>query len=152
MRSSTDSQPVHQPGSQAKGAAEIEKCSTRNRDSRVRYGAVVLAMAIWIFLNVFDLLITYEGLALGLAYEANRFMAAFVRFPVLAVSVKLTLAVLVLHAVQRIETRTPYSGLLPLIAVNLYVAWACLHNLDVIAGQSVPSYFLRWYPLAGSPP
>jgi hypothetical protein len=108
-------------------------------------------MAIWICLNVFDLLVTYQGLSLGLAYEANRFMAAFMRFPALAASVKLALAVLVLHAVQRIETRTPYSGLLPLLGANFYLAWACLHNLDVLAGQTGLSQFLRWYPLAGPP-
>lgn len=138
-------------GSQPQDGAATGKCFAGSPDNRFRCGVVIIAMAIWICLNVLDLLVTYEGLSLGAAYEANRFMAAFIRFPALATSVKLTLAVLVLHAVQRIETRTPYSGLLPLIGANFYLAWACLHNLDVLAGQAGLSHFLRWYPLAGPP-
>jgi len=108
-------------------------------------------MAVWICVNVFDLLITYEGLATGHAHEVNRFLSGVVRTPALAVPLKMSLAYVVLKLVERIETRTPYSGLAPLLAANLYLSWACLHNLNVINGVEDWSHFLRYYPLAGLP-
>jgi len=112
---------------------------------------IVLLMALWLYLNIFDLLITYQGLRVGTIYEANRFFAPIIRYPVLAISIKLTLAYLVLKLVNRVETRTPYSGLIPMILVNLYLCWACLHNLNIMNGIESGSHFLRFFPLAGQP-
>jgi len=112
---------------------------------------MIVLMALWVLLNVFDLLITYDGLSAGAAYEANRLMSWVIAMPALAVPLKLSLAYIVLKLVERVEKRTPYSGLGPLLAANLYLSWACLHNLHVVAGSEDWSQFLRYYPLTGLP-
>lgn len=112
---------------------------------------MIILMALWLCLNVFDLLITYDGLAMGKAYEANWVLAGVIRRPLLAVPLKMSLAYVVLRLVQRVETRTPYSGLAPLLVANLYLSWACLHNLHVMSGLEDWSKFLHYYPLAGLP-
>jgi hypothetical protein len=112
---------------------------------------MVVLMAVWLLLNVFDLLITYDGLASGVAYEANRVMGRIIRIPWLAVPAKMSLAYLVLKLVERVEIRTPYSGLVPLLAANLYLSWACLNNLYVLNGARDGSHFLQYYPLTGLP-
>jgi hypothetical protein len=117
----------------------------------LRGWAVITLMALWMLLNVFDLLITYDGLSTGIAYEANRVMSRFIQAPALAAPVKLALAYVVLKLVERVETRTPYSGLAPLLAANIYLSWACLHNLNVLNGAADGSHFLRYYPLTGLP-
>lgn len=108
-------------------------------------------MAAWMLLNVLDLLITYDGLGMGSTYEANRLMSAVIRTPGLAVPLKLSLAYVVLRLVERVESHTPYSGLVPLLAANVYLSWACLHNLHVVSGDQDWSHFLRYYPLTGLP-
>jgi hypothetical protein len=108
-------------------------------------------MAVWVWLNALDLLITYQGLGAGVAYEANRVMTGIIRHPVLAASVKMLLAYLLLRLVERLEARRPYSGLAPLLGANVYLAWACLHNLYVVTGQQDWSGFLRFFPLTGLP-
>lgn len=117
----------------------------------LRGWTMIVLMALWVLLNIFDLLITYDGLAMGVAYEANRWMARIIELPALAAPVKMALAYVVLKLVERVETRTPYSGLAPLLAANVYLSWACLHNLNVISGAGDGSYFLRYYPLTGLP-
>jgi len=117
----------------------------------LRGWAVIVLMAAWMLLNVLDLLITYDGLAMASAYEANRFMSAVIHTPALAVPLKLSLAYVVLRLVERVEMRTPYSGLVPLLAANVYLSWACLHNLHVVGGDQDWSHFLRYYPLTGLP-
>ena len=112
---------------------------------------MVVLMALWMCLNVFDLLITYDGLTASTTYEANRLLSGVIRTPLLAVPLKMSLAYVVLKLVERVETRTPYSGLAPLLVANLYLSWACLHNLNVINGVEDWSHFLRYYPLAGLP-
>ena len=112
---------------------------------------MIVLMSLWILLNIFDLLITYDGLSGGVAYEANRVMSHIVRVPALAAPVKLCLAYVVLKLVERVEVHTPYSGLAPLLAANIYLSWACLHNLRVLNGISDGSHFLRYYPLTGLP-
>jgi hypothetical protein len=117
----------------------------------LRGWTIVFVMALWMCLNAFDLLVTYDGLADGTAYEANRVFARIMATPLIAVSLKMLLAYIVLKLVERVETRTPYSGLAPLLAANLYLCWACLHNLHVIGGSEEGLQFLRYYPLAGLP-
>ena len=112
---------------------------------------MVVLMALWLWLNVFDLLVTYDGLASGAGYEANHLMSRLIRQPLLAVPFKMALACVVVKLVQRVETRTPYSGLAPLLAANVYLSWACLHNLHVVSGIQDWSQFLRYFPLAGLP-
>lgn len=112
---------------------------------------IVLLMALWLYLNVFDLLITYQGLADGLAYEANRFFSKIIHLPVLAVTIKMSLAYVVLKLVQRVEDRTSYSGLVPLLLINIYLSWVCLHNLHIVNGHVDGAHFLRYYPLLGLP-
>jgi len=121
------------------------------RDLDLRAWAMIALMSLWMLLNVFDLLITYDGLAVGVAYEANRVMSRIIQAPALAAPIKLALAYVVLKLVERVETRTPYSGLAPLLAVNIYLSWACLHNLSVLNGAADGSHFLRYYPLTGLP-
>jgi hypothetical protein len=108
-------------------------------------------MALWLWLNALDLLITYAGLASGKAYEANRFMLVLIHRPVLAVSAKMSLAYAMLKLVERLERRRPHSGLAPLLAASIYLSWACLHNLHVVSGGEDWSHFLRFFPLAGLP-
>jgi hypothetical protein len=115
----------------------------------LRSWVVITLMSVWLLLNVFDLMVTYEGL--GGAYEANRLLSGVLGRPWLAVSVKMVLAYLVLKCVERIERRTPYSGLAPLLAANTYLSWACLHNLHVVNRTQDWSHFLRYFPLAGLP-
>ena len=110
---------------------------------------IVLLMALWLYLNIFDLLITYQGLTAGTAYEANRFFAGIMHLPVLAVAIKMILSYCVLKLVQRVETRTPYSGLVPLMLANIYLCWVCLHNLNILNGVTEGSHLLRFFPLAG---
>ncbi|HUT75294.1 MAG TPA: DUF5658 family protein [Armatimonadota bacterium] len=117
----------------------------------LRERALVVLMAVWMLLNVFDLLITYDGLSSGIAYEANRFLARAIAMPVVGVTVKLSLAYVVLKLVERVEARTPYSGLAPLLGASIYLSWACLHNLHVVSGVEDWSHFLRYYPLTGLP-
>ena len=112
---------------------------------------LVLLMAVWLYLNIFDLLITYQGLIEGTAYEANRVFAHIIRIPVLAVAVKLSLAYLLLKLIERIEQRTPYSGMVPLLLVSLYVSWVCLHNLNILNGVAGGAFFLHFFPLACPP-
>jgi hypothetical protein len=121
------------------------------RDLDLRGWILAVLMAVWLCLNVFDLLITYDGLAAGAAYEANRMLAGIIRRPALAVPLKMGLAYLLLKVVERVETRTPYSGLAPLLVANLYLSWACLHNLHVMGGVGDWSQFLHYYPLVGLP-
>ncbi len=142
----------------AGGATETTaspSCNPRPEPGRValdfRGWAVVVLMAVWMLLNVFDMLITYDGLNSGIAYEANRVMARVVGTPALGVALKLSLAYVVLKLVERVEARRPYSGLVPLLAANIYMSWACLHNLYVVAGVDDWSHFLRYYPLTGLP-
>ncbi len=115
----------------------------------LRRGAMIVVMACWLLLNVFDLLITYQGLAVGVAYEANHFMAGVIRRPWLAAPLKMLLALALLKLVERVERKTPFSGLAPLLAANIYLSWACLHNLYVVSGNQDWSQFLHYYPLAG---
>lgn len=112
---------------------------------------MVVLMAVWMLLNVFDLLITYDGLRAGIAYEANRVMGYAIRTPAVGVPLKLSLAYLMLKLVERVEGHTPYSGLGPLLAANIYLSWACLHNLHVVGATKEWPNFLRYYPLAGLP-
>jgi len=117
----------------------------------LRGWTMIVLMVVWLLLNVFDLLITYDGLASGVAYEANRVMSRIIHVPELAVPAKMSLAYLVLKLVERVETHTPYSGLAPLLAANVYLSWACLNNLHVLNGAHDGSHFLRYYPLTGLP-
>lgn len=112
---------------------------------------MIVLMTVWLLLNVFDLLITYDGLSLGVAFEANRVMNRIIRVPAIAAAIKMSLAYLVIKLVERVENRTPYSGLMPLLAVNVYLAWACLHNLNVLSGIEDATHFLKYYPLTGLP-
>jgi hypothetical protein len=125
--------------------------SRLNPDLGVRGWTMIVLMVLWMLLNVYDLLITYDGLSAGVAYETNRFLSGIIRFPALAASVKLVLAYAVLKLIERVETRTPYSGFAPLMAANIYLSWACLHNLAVLNGAADATGFLRYYPLTGTP-
>jgi hypothetical protein len=78
-------------------------------------------------------------------------MRRVVSVPALGVPLKLSLAYVVLKLIERIEARRPYSGLAPLLAANIYLSWACLHNLYVLARADDWSRFLRYYPLTGLP-
>ncbi|UCH36148.1 MAG: hypothetical protein JSV65_07290 [Armatimonadota bacterium] len=127
--------------------------SVRHRIRRtpdLRACTMIVLMSLWILLNIFDLLITYDGLASGIAYEANRVMSRIIEMPALATATKMSLAYVVLKLVERVEVRTPYTGLAPLLAANVYLCWACLHNLNVLNGADA-SRFLHYYPLTGLP-
>lgn len=117
----------------------------------LRQWTMIVAMAVWLWLNALDLLITYDGVGSGKAYEANCLMMGIIQRPLLAVLVKMSLAYLLLKLVERLEARRPYSGLSPLLAANVYLSWACLHNLYMVSGSRDWSHFLRFFPLAGPP-
>ncbi len=106
-------------------------------------------MAVWMVLNLFDLLITYWAVGMGGFFETNPVMAVLLRYPPLAVMAKFLVTFVVMWAADRIQRRTPFSGAWPLVAVNLYVGWVCVHNVLMLAGYE--SSFLRYYPLAGLP-
>jgi hypothetical protein len=76
--------------------------ATQNLD--VRGWTMIVLMAVWLLLNVFDLLITYDGLSVGVAFEANRVMNRVIHVPAIAASVKMSLAYVVLKLVERVET------------------------------------------------
>lgn len=117
----------------------------------LRQWTIILAMAVWVWLNALDLLVTYQGLRMVGIYEANRAMAGLIRHPIAAITVKMMLAYLLLKLIERLETRRPYSGLSPLLAANIYLSWACLHNLQLVRGHTDWSLFLRFFPLVGPP-
>ena len=117
----------------------------------LRSWVLIIAMAVWMWLNSLDLMITYGGLGSGRAYEANRVMSGLMQHPVLAVSVKMLLAYGLLKLIERLERRVPFSGLAPLLAANVWLSWACLHNLYVVSGGEDWSHFLSLYPLTGPP-
>jgi len=106
-------------------------------------------MLFWVLVNLFDLLVTSWAVGIDRAYEANPVMAYLLQFPPSAVAVKFALTLVVVWLVHRVEQRTPFSGVWPMLAADVYVAWACLHNVLVLLGQESP--FLRVYPLAGLP-
>lgn len=110
---------------------------------------LTLLMATWVLLNLFDLLVTYWAVGLERWYETNPFMASLLRSPPLAVVVKFTVVWIVIWAAERIDRRTPYSGIWPMLGVNAYLGWACVHNVLILLGRD--SAFLRYYPLAGLP-
>ncbi|MHB9106400.1 MAG: DUF5658 family protein [Armatimonadota bacterium] len=120
-------------------------------DFSFRDWTLVLLMALWLYLNVFDLLITYQGLVEGTVYEANRFFSKIIHIPVLAVTLKMSLAYLLIKLVQRVEDRTAFSGLVPLLLANIYLSWVCLHNLHILNGVGAGAHFLRFFPLLGQP-
>jgi Domain of unknown function (DUF5658) len=117
----------------------------------LRDWTVVIAMAVWMWLNVLDLMITYTGLAAGTAYEANRALAGIIRRPLVAIPVKMSLAYLLLKLVRRLEERRPGAGLAPLLAANTWLSWACVHNLHVASGSHDWTGFSHFFPLAGPP-
>ena len=113
----------------------------------LRGWTLVTLMTLWLCLNVFDLLITYRGLRVGTAYEANRVFSTIIHVPLLAITLKMTLAWLLIKLVQRVEQRTAFSGLVPLLLANIYLSWVCLHNLHIVNGAADGALFLHFFPL-----
>src|SRR6185437_1676333 len=63
---------------------------------------------LWLFLNLFDLGITFWAIQSGVAIEANRWMVNIIPYPILATLVKLGLSYVALKLAERIELRTRY--------------------------------------------
>src|SRR5260370_32031345 len=64
---------------------------------------------LWLFLNLFDLGITFWAIQSGLAIESNRWMANVIPYPIPATLIKLGLAYVALKLADRIELRPPFS-------------------------------------------
>src|ERR1051326_4301398 len=79
---------------------------------------------LWLFLNLFDLGITFWAIESGKATEANRLMALIIHYPVPATLAKLGLSYLALKLAERIELRTRFSSvpILALICAYLFLA------------------------------
>jgi hypothetical protein len=103
----------------------------------------------WLFLNLFDLGITFWAIEAGLAYEANRLMRPIIGIPVLATLVKLGLAYVVLRVAERIESQTSFSSLPVLLAANVYIGLACIGNVMTVMGHPHGEWFHALNPLGG---
>jgi hypothetical protein len=117
------------------------------RTGRERRWFLVLGFS-WLFLSLFDLLITFWALAAGRAIEANPVMAPIIHSPVVATCVKLLLVYLGLKAVELIRLRTRYSSIPVLALMNLHIALTCLNNVLVVHGMPIARY-LRFVNLLG---
>lgn len=102
----------------------------------------------WLFLNLFDLGITFWAVQAGLATEANRLMALIIHYPIAATLAKLGLAYLALKIAERIELRTRYSSVPILIVIDLYLLLACISNVFTCFGSAAPTWFHHVFPLA----
>lgn len=91
----------------------------------------VCLLALWFLLNIFDIVTTYQALSTGRAVERNPLMALLVGAPLLLVTVKMSLAFAAAKIVEKIEARSSSYALLSLVALNIYVALACVNNLGV---------------------
>jgi hypothetical protein len=104
--------------------------------------------AVFLFLNLFDLAITFWGVQTRVAYEANRLMAPIIHDPFVTTLVKLGLNFLALKIAQRIEQRTRFSSVPILIVMDLYMLMVCVSNVLTCFGSNPPTWFHRMFPLA----
>lgn len=102
---------------------------------------------LWLFLNLFDLGITFWAIQSGLAVEANRWMANVIPYPILATLVKLGLAYVALKLAERIEMRTRYSSIPILVLIDAYLLLACISNVLTCCTSTAPTWFHHVFPL-----
>jgi hypothetical protein len=102
----------------------------------------------WLFLNLFDLGITFWAIQSGLAAEANRLMALVIHYPIAATLTKLGLAYLALKMAERIELRTRFSSVPILLMIDAYLFMANVSNVLTCFGSEAPTWFHRIFPLA----
>ncbi len=103
---------------------------------------------LWLFLNLFDLGITFWAIQSGAAIEANRWMANIIPYPIPATLVKLGMSYLALKLAERIELRTRYSSVPILAMIDTYLLLACISNVLTCFGSTPPTWFHRVFPLA----
>lgn len=103
---------------------------------------------LWLFLNLFDLGITFWAIQSGVATEANRLMAVIIHYPVPATLAKLGLSYLALKIAERIELRTRFSSVPVLLVIDAYLLLACISNVVTCFGRTAPTWFHRVFPLA----
>jgi hypothetical protein len=103
---------------------------------------------LWLFLNLFDLGITFWAVQAGLATEANRLMALIIHYPIAATLAKLGLAYLALKMAERIELRSRYSSVPILLMIDIYLLLACISNVLTCYGSTAPTWFHHVFPLA----
>ena len=102
----------------------------------------------WLFLNLFDLGITFWAIQSGVATEANRLMAAIIHYPIPATFAKLGLSYLALKMAERIELRTCFSSVPILVLICAYLLMACISNVFTCFDPTPPTWFHRFFPLA----
>jgi len=103
---------------------------------------------LWLFLNLFDLGITFWAIQSGVAVEANRWMVNIIPYRIPATLVKLGLSYLALKLAERIELRTRYSSVPVLAMIDTYLLLACISNVLTCFGSTPPTWFHRFFPLA----
>jgi hypothetical protein len=103
---------------------------------------------LWLFLNLFDLGITFWAIQSGVATEANRLMALVIHHPIAATLMKLGLAYLALKIAERIELRTRFSSVPILLLIDAYLFLANVSNVMTCFGSEPPTWFHRIFPLA----
>jgi hypothetical protein len=103
---------------------------------------------LWLFLNLFDLGITFWAIQSGLAVEANRWMANIIPYPVPATLVKLGLSYVALKLAERIELKTRFSSVPILAMIDAYLLLACISNVLTCFSTNAPTWFHRFFPLA----
>lgn len=102
----------------------------------------------WLFLNLFDLGITFWAIQSGVATEANRLMALVIHHPIAATFTKLGLAYLALKLAERIELRSRFSSVPILLMIDAYLLLANISNVLTCFGSEAPTWFHRIFPLA----
>jgi hypothetical protein len=103
---------------------------------------------LWLFLNLFDLGITFWAIQTGVATEANRLMALIIHHPIAATLTKLGLAYLALKMAERIELGSRFSSVPILLMIDVYLLLANISNVLTCFGSEPPTWFHRIFPLA----
>src|SRR5262249_24687188 len=96
---------------------------------------------LWLFLNLFDLGITFWAIQSGIAIEANRWMANVIPYPIPATLVKLGLSYVALKLAERIEVKTRFSSVPILLMIDAYLLLACISNVMTCFGTTPPTRF-----------
>jgi len=88
-------------------------------------------MAVWLLLNVLDVLSTYQALSTGKATEINPLMSLLIGTPLLLITAKMLLAYGAVKIVEKASARSIYYSVVSLLVLNIYVALVCANNIIV---------------------
>jgi hypothetical protein len=99
----------------------------RSRNSLIIIGL----LALWFVLNSVDLFSTYQALSTGCAAELNPLMAAIIGLPLLAVTMKMTLAYAAARIVERMAARNSLYAIVTVLMLNAFLLLVCISNFRV---------------------